>query len=280
MKLLQKYASFIKLEHSLFSLPLLFSGAVLAGNKWPSFYVTVLILLAGTSARVVAMTLNRIIDRHIDKKNPRTETRHLASGSLQLWEAWLTVLAGLAIYLFSAWLLSDFCLLWSWIPLVAFSAYPYFKRFTKWTHVGLGLVWSLVPLGGFFAVKPSLEGVVPVFVLGLFCVFWLAGFDIIYATLDEEFDRRAGVFSLPAAWGASRALKMAGTFHLLSFLSLFILYGIWFSGPVTVMLLFIIGILLYLEQNFSQYVDLAFFQINVVIGFFVLFFVMAGLKGV
>jgi 4-hydroxybenzoate polyprenyltransferase len=199
---------------------------------------------------------------------------------MKLWEAWITVVVGLALYLYSTWLLSDFCLKYSWIPLVAFVLYPMFKRFTKWTHVGLGLVWSLVPLGGFFAVEPSLKGIWPVLILSLFCVFWLAGFDIIYATLDEQFDRESGVNSLPAAWGSKRALKLAGTFHLLSFIALFFLYGIFLSGPVTVMILAMIGILLYLEQKFSHYVDLAFFQINAVIGFFVLFFVIAGIKGV
>ena len=280
MKLLQKYASFIKLEHTLFSIPLLFSGAVLARNKWPPFRISLLILIAGSSARVVAMTLNRILDRNIDKINPRTASRHLPSGNMKLWEAWITVVVGLALYLYSTWLLSDFCLKYSWIPLVAFVLYPMFKRFTKWTHVGLGLVWSLVPLGGFFAVEPSLKGIWPVLILSLFCVFWLAGFDIIYATLDEQFDRESGVYSLPAAWGSKRALKLAGTFHLLSFIALFFLYGIFLSGPVTVMILAMIGILLYLEQKFSHYVDLAFFQINAVIGFFVLFFVIAGIKGV
>ncbi len=280
MKFLQKYAGFIKLEHTLFSIPLLFSGAYLAGNKWPSLRVTFLILIAGSSARVVAMTLNRIIDRHIDRKNPRTQSRHLATGAMKLWEAWITVFLSLAFYLFTAWLLSDFCLKYSWIPVIAFAAYPYFKRFTKWTHVGLGFVWALVPLGGFFAVNQTLVGIIPVIMLGVFCIFWLAGFDIIYATLDEKFDRESGVKSLPAAWGSERALKMAGTFHVLSFVILLALYGVWLSGPVTVMLLAMIGILLYLEQKFSNYVDLAFFQINAVIGFFVLFFVIAGIKGV
>lgn len=280
MKPLATYTSFIKLEHTLFSIPLLFAGSFLAANEWPSLRVAFLVVLAGISARVVAMTLNRIIDRRIDKKNPRTANRHLPAGTMTLWEAWATVIVGLGVYLFAAWLLSDFCLKLSWIPILAFAAYPYFKRLTKWTHVGLGLVWSLVPLSGFFAVKPSIDGVFPAAMLGIFCVFWLAGFDIIYATLDEEFDRANGVFSLPAAWGSERAMKMSGLFHILAFAALLTLYMTWFSGPVTVMLLAVIGILLYLEQAFSHYVDLAFFQMNVAIGLVVLFFVMAGTKGV
>ncbi len=280
MKVLEKYASFIKLEHTLFSIPLLFAGAYCAGQEWPSFRVTTLVVLAAVAARVVAMTLNRIIDKNIDAKNPRTQERHLPSGKMAIWEAWATVALGMFVYLLAAWLLSDFCLRMSWLPIAAFAAYPYFKRFTKWTHLGLGLVWSLVPVAGFFAVKTSVEGFFPAAMLGVFCIFWLAGFDIIYATLDEEFDRENGVFSLPAAWGVPRALRASGWFHGLAFLALLILYTAWFSGPVTVMILAVIGILLYLEQAFSQYVDLAFFQLNVVIGFAVFLFVVSGIKGV
>lgn len=280
MTLLKKYASFIKFEHTLFSLPLLFAGAVLAENRWPSLRVSLLIVLAGAGARVVALTLNRIIDREIDKKNPRTMERHLSSGKMKLLEAWLLAALALAVYLLAAWSLSDFCLKLSWIPLVGFAAYPFFKRFTKWTHVGLGLVWSLVPLAGYFAVRPSVEGIWPAVCLGIFGIFWLAGFDIIYATADEESDRASGVHSLPAAWGARRALKASAWFHLLAFVALMMLYGIWMSGPLTVMLLVSIGILLFLEQKLSGYVDLAFFQINAVIGFVVLFFVISGTKGV
>lgn len=279
MNVLKKYAGFIKLEHTLFSLPLLFAGAVLAAGTWPSFRTTVLILFAGASARVVAMGLNRIIDRDIDRRNPRTRDRHLASGVMKRVEAWGLVLASLAVYLFSAWLLSDWCFRLSWIPLVAFAAYPYFKRVTRWAHVGLGLVWSLAPIGGYFAVRPSMSGAEPAFVLGAFCLFWLAGFDIIYATMDAGFDREAGLHSLPAAWGPERALKAAAVFHACAFITLAVLYGVWLSGPITVLLLLIIGACLILEQRFSQNVDFAFFQVNAVIGFIVFFFVYSGLKG-
>ena len=280
MSLLTKYSTFIKIEHTLFSLPLIFAGALMAESRWPSFRVTVLILLAATSARIVAMTLNRIIDREIDLRNPRTKDRHLPSGAMKLYEAWLIVLVTLGVYLGSAWLLNDVCLGLSWIPLLGFSAYPFFKRFTNWTHLGLGLVWSFVPVAGFLAVKPSSEGIGPAVALGIFSVFWLAGFDIIYATMDEAFDREAGVHSLPAAWGSKRAMRMSAVFHLLAFLALVVLYGVWFAGPITVMLLGLAGILLFLEQWFAGYVDMAFFQINAAIGFVIFFFVLSGLKGV
>lgn len=277
---LKNYGSFIKIEHTLFSLPLLFAGALIAQGKWPSLSVTLLIVLAGGSARITALVLNRILDRKIDALNPRTKDRHLISGKLALWEAWLLGVTGLLVYLLASWSLSDFCLKLSWIPLLGFIAYPTFKRFTKWTHVGLGLVWSMIPLAGFFAVKSSVDGIAPVIFLCFFSVFWLAGFDIIYATMDEEFDRKAGVYSLPAAWGIPQALRMAGLFHLVAFLSLIVFYLVFLSGPITVMLLTIIGILLFMEYRMSNNVTLAFFHINTVIGFVVLLLVMSGLKGV
>lgn len=277
---LHKYASFIKLEHTLFSIPLLFSGALLAAGRWPSLRLTLLIILAGASARVVALVLNRIIDRDIDRRNPRTKDRHLARGSMRLGEAWLILLISLLVYLLSAWLISEFCFKISWIPILAFGAYPFFKRFTKWVHLGLGLVWSMVPLAGYFSVRSSIDGIGPVLLLGIFSLFWLAGFDIIYATMDETFDRESGLYSLPSSWGSKKALLLSGVFHFLAFVTLLSLYGVWFSGPITVMLLGIVGILLLMEHKLSTYVDLAFFQINTVIGIVVFFFVIAGMKGV
>lgn len=276
---LQTYSSFIKIEHTLFSLPLFYAGALLAQKGWPSLRVTILILLAGAGARVVALVLNRVIDRKIDSQNPRTIDRHLSSGSMKLVEACLLGVAGLFVYLFSAWLISDLCVKLAWIPLVGFTAYPFFKRFTKWTHVGLGIVWSLIPIAGFIAMGWSSTGFVSVCMLAIFSIFWLAGFDIIYATLDEEFDRNAKLFSLPAAWGRDRALRTAGLFHLLAFLCLVILYAVWLSGPVTVLILILTGILLYAEYGLSDKVDLAFFKINSIIGFVVLFLVISGIKG-
>jgi 4-hydroxybenzoate polyprenyltransferase len=280
MNLLQNYAKFIKLEHTLFSIPLILSGALLAERGWPSPMSLLLIFLAAGGARTFALCLNRIIDRNIDRQNPRTKDRPLANGSMSLLEAWLLAAVSIIIYLAAAKSLSGFCLKYSWIPLVAFTIYPYFKRFTKWSHIGLGLVWSLIPLSGFFAVKPAFDGLGAVLMLALFSLFWLAGFDIIYSTLDEDFDREAGLHSLPCAWGSERALKLSGTFHLISFMVLVVLYGVWLGGPVTVMFLGIIGILLYLEQQFANYVDLSFFKMNVAIGFAVFFFIWSGLKGV
>ncbi len=279
MSLLRKYSNFIKLEHTVFSLPLIFAGAYLAKSAWPDSRTTALIIIAAMGARIVAMTLNRIIDREIDLRNPRTADRHIPSGAVKLWEAWLVVALGLVCYLLAARALNDTCFNLAWAPLLGFIAYPFFKRLTKWTHVGLGLVWSFVPVAGFIAVRPSTSGMWPAGLLSVFSVFWLAGFDIIYATQDEEFDRENNVKSLPAAWGSHKAVLLAGVFHGLAFVSLVVLYSIWFSGTFTVMLLGLIGVLLFIEQRLASNVNLAFFKINAAIGFAVFFFVLFGLKG-
>ena len=280
MNPLKKYSNFLKIEHSLFSLPLLFAGALMAKASWPSLKETLLILMAGGCARIVALVLNRIIDRKIDALNPRTQDRHLVSGKMKLWEAGILGLLALVVYLFASWSLSEFCLKLSWIPLIGFAAYPYFKRITKWTHVGLGIVWAMIPIAGHLAVKPSFEGSLPSFTLALFSIFWLAGFDIIYATMDEEVDRQTGVKSLPSAWGAQRALKMASIFHFWAFVILVLFYGFFLSGPLTVLSLGVVGILLFAEHRMASDVNLAVFHINTIIGFVVLLMVMSGIKGI
>jgi len=259
---------------------MLFAGALVAAGRWPSFRVSFLILTAGFGARAAALAMNRIIDKDIDLKNPRTASRELPSGAISLLQAWGVAMAGVLVYLLSAWLLNDFCLRLSWIPLSAFVIYPYLKRFTHWSHLGLGLVWSLAPLGGYLAVKSSFEGSGPAFLLSAFSLFWLAGFDIIYATLDEEFDKAHGLFSLPAKVGSQKALRISALFHLLAFFFLAIFYTVHLAGPITVLLLLISGFLLYLEHRMAYDVDLAFFKINAVTGFLILALVLSGLKGI
>jgi 4-hydroxybenzoate polyprenyltransferase len=277
---LSAYARFIKIEHTLFSLPILLSGTLLARGSLPSWRLTGLILLATLGARTLALALNRLIDVQIDARNPRTADRELATGALSLWDAFLVAIAGLMVYIWAATKINSFCLIWSWVPALLFLIYPTLKRFTWLCHFGLGVTWAMAPLAGWFAVNPGFAGSGPAWILAVFSFFWLAGFDIIYATMDEKFDREAGVKSLPAAWGSPRALKLAGLFHLVSFLLLIVLYAGWLSGPITVMLLAAVGALLFMEYEMSDNVNVAFFQINTLIGFVVLFLIVTGLKGV
>jgi 4-hydroxybenzoate polyprenyltransferase len=277
MKRVVTYSRFVKIEHTLFSFPLLLSGALLARGDLTG-KVLVLVLAAGTGARVAALGLNRILDRRIDRDNPRTRERELPSGKMTLAEGWVVTAAGIALFLASAYWISPRCLLLTPIPLAVFLLYPVLKRFTMWAHLGVGAALAMGPLGAWYAVQLDFHDFDNALLLCLFTLFWVAGFDIIYATLDLEFDRARGLHSLPARLGRDRALRISAAFHLAAFLLLAALYWRAMGGPLAAGLLVAIGILLWLEHRRTSDVDLAFFKINAVVGFLVLGFVAAGLR--
>lgn len=267
MNRLKKFLSFIKIEHTLFSLPMIYSGVFLASKEKPSNDLLLLVLLAAIGARTVAMTLNRIIDREIDKRNPRTSNRELPSGTLRLWQVYSVLAAGLTLYLFSARLISEFCFLLSPIPLFIFIVYPYFKRFTPFAHFGVGLGLAMAPLGGWFAITGSFHNFGDGLILPIFTFFWATGFDIIYSTLDEQFDREQNLFSFPSRFGKERALQISAGLHILAFLVLVVLFFHSLKGFVAIPPLLLSGLLLFLEQRKAQDVELAFFKINILLGF-------------
>jgi 4-hydroxybenzoate polyprenyltransferase len=267
---------FIKISHTLFSLPLVFAGLFLAADGVPPIRILLLALIAAAGARTAAMALNRIIDREIDAKNARTAQRELPAGQLRLSQAWMVAAVGILAYLGAATALSPFLLAISPIPLAVFVAYPYLKRFTPLCHFGVGLALGLSPLGGWLAVRQNWSGITEVAPLGLFGLLWVAGFDIIYATLDVDFDRRHGVHSIPARVGAKRAITISGLVHFLAFLSLLLLWWVrawpgWVLAGAG-----LVGLLLYVEHRLAEQVELAFFNMNIVIGFACLAFVSAG----
>ncbi|HEV8479917.1 MAG TPA: 4-hydroxybenzoate octaprenyltransferase [Candidatus Eisenbacteria bacterium] len=275
---LTDYARFVKLEHTLFSLPLIVAGALIgragAALTWGRLG---LLLLAGAGARTFALAINRIVDRALDAHNPRTAARELPGGRMRLIEAWGVALAGLAVYVVAAALLPRICLYLSPIPLAVFVGYPYLKRFTPLCHLGVGLALALSPLGGYVAVTGTLEGVENVLPLAGFALLWVAGFDVIYATLDEAHDRAHGVRSLPAAIGSEKALMVSRAFHTVAF-ALLAGWAIWRGSGVWMWLcLAAVGALLLWEQKAARKVELAFFQINSWLGFVVLAFIWAGL---
>lgn len=286
---MKKFFSFVKIEHTLFSLPTIYAGMALGlhanrleGVSLSSGVVVknaLLILGAATGARTIGFAMNRIVDRKIDAKNPRTAGRELPTGTMKLREAIMVLVGALILYFASAASLNSLCLMLSPIPLVVFALYPYMKRFTVFSHFGLGASLALGPLGAYFAVRPTVDGAVPAILLSLFTWLWASGFDIIYSTSDEAFDKREGLFSLPARFGSHRALQLSGIIHFLSFLLLVGVYLISFRGSLVAgSLLLVSGLLLYLEQKRSADVQLAFFKINAVVGFVVLLFVIAGVS--
>jgi len=276
VKKIKSITDFVKIEHTLFSLPLIFAGVFLASPKPPSLKLIMLILAAALGARTTALALNRIIDRHIDKRNPRTTDRELPSGRMPLGGAFIILIAGFALYEFSAKLISPFCLALSPIPLAIFLIYPYMKRFTSFAHFGVGFGLSMAPLGGWFAVKNTAEGMLPGLLLSLFMVFWATGFDVIYSTLDEAFDRGENLYSFTSRYGRKRALKISAYLHVLSFAVLVGLFTLQIRALAALPLLIVSGYLLYLEHRKAEDVELAFFRINAVIGFAVLAMVLAG----
>ena len=269
---------FVKIEHTIFSLPLIFSGAILAANGLISLRLAILMLLAGTGARTVALALNRIIDRHLDKQNARTAVRELPAGRMRVAEAGAVLLAGLALYFISAYFIGWFCLVWSPLPLAIFVFYPYMKRFTPLAHFGVGLGLAMAPLAGWVAVTQSLDNLVPGIWLAGFTTLWVAGFDIIYATLDEEFDRQTSLYSLPSRLGSKKALRISGWLHALAFAVLVMIYLLYLSSWLAVPLLLAAGFLLYLEHAKASDVELAFFKINAILGFVILAMVIVGVS--
>ncbi|MGB3363583.1 MAG: 4-hydroxybenzoate octaprenyltransferase [Thermodesulfobacteriota bacterium] len=277
MSKLKNYANFIKFEHTLFSLPLIFAGTFLAANGLPPWKLLVLIVLAGTGARTSALAINRILDRKIDALNPRTEDRELPSGKITLTKAYLITVLGLILYFISAYLICDLVLYLSPIPLAVFIVYPLMKRFTPVCHFGVGLGLALAPLGGWVAVTCSLEGILPALVLSLFTLCWVSGFDIIYATLDEEFDKKAGIYSMVSVYGRNTALIVSSALHQSAFFFIAFLYFLMFKSIVAGLFLVLIGELLFLEHRKSENVDLAFFKINILVGFAIFLFVISGI---
>lgn len=275
---MKKYLRFIKIEHTLFSLPLVYAGVFIAAEDFPSLKLLILVLLAAIGARIFAMSINRIIDAEIDKRNARTKNREIPANKIKIIEGYTIAFTGLIIYLTSAYYISPFCFFLSPIPLIIFVIYPYLKRFTKFAHFGVGLGLSMAPLGGWFAVKNSFEQLHIGLLLPLFTLFWATGFDIIYSTLDESFDKKEGLFSFPAVYGSQKALKFSALLHVLSFIVLIITYIIIIKKIAALPFLLLTGYLLYLEQKKSTDVELAFFKINAIVGFVV--FIMIMMKGI
>ena len=273
---IQSIARFIKIEHTLFSLPLIFSGVFIASKNPPALQLMMLILLGATGARTAALALNRMIDRKIDQRNPRTVSRELPSGRMSLGDAAVILLIGLAFYFTCAACISTFCLILSPIPLVIFTFYPYMKRFTSYAHFGVGLGLSMAPLGGWFAVKNSLENIVTGLLLALFTLCWVTGFDIIYSTLDEAFDRGENLYSFSSRYGKIKALRISAMLHGAAFMILTILFFMQIRALAALPFLLVSGYLLYLEQKKSNDVEMAFFKINAVLGFAVLAMVLVG----
>lgn len=276
----RKLVSLIKIEHTLFALPLAMTGAVLAARGLPSIRVLVLVALAFTAARATAMAFNRLVDRRFDALNPRTAQREIPSGRVSSAQASVLVVVAAAVFILAAWSLNDLCFALAGPALVIVLAYSYTKRFTAWCHAFLGLCLGIAPLAGWLAVTGQWSGTPAILSCGV--VFWVSGFDIIYACQDVDFDRRSGLCSLPARLGPARALRLAAAAHAIAF-GLFIVAGTVASlGGLFYVLLSLTGCLLLWEHRLVRpddltRLDLAFFKVNSMVSLSLLIAVSAGL---
>jgi len=212
----------IKFSHTLFALPFAIYAAFLAADGWPAPATLGKILLAMVGARSTAMAHNRLADRALDAANPRTAGRALPAGALSVGFVRAFLAASVVLFLAAAASLNRLTLALSPLALALLLLYSYTKRFTVLSHLVLGLCLGLAPVGAWIAVRGSV-GALPI-LLGLAVLFWTAGFDVIYALQDEEHDRRAGLRSIPARFGARRALVGSALFHVVMLL---LLLGVW-----------------------------------------------------
>lgn len=256
----------IKFEHTLFALPFAFLGAVLAADGLPSWRQTLWITVAMAGARSAAMTFNRIVDRDIDAQNPRTANRELPTGRISLSFAWMFLLVSVGVFLLAAYSLNWLAFALSPVALLSVLGYSYAKRFTAFAHLLLGWALAISPTAAWISIRGAIDSEVPL-LLSLLVLMWTAGFDVLYACQDYEFDKKAGLRSIPARFGIKRSLWIARLFHAQAFLVLLLLYVVTglgilaFVGVITVGLLMIYQHTLVKPNDLSR-MNAAFFTTN------------------
>ena len=205
----------IKFEHSVFALPFALTGALLAARAtthgWPTPQQILWIVVAMVAARAAAMTINRIADLRFDKENPRTKTRALATGALSVSFAWSFTIAAVALFFVAAWRLNLLALKLAPLAMVILFFYSYTKRFTNWSHLFLGFALGISPAAAWIAITGSLDW--RMLILCAAVTLWVGGFDVLYACQDVDFDKQAGLFSVPKRFGIANALVIARVMH-------------------------------------------------------------------
>lgn len=256
----------IKFEHTLFALPFAFLGAILAANGLPTWWQLLWITVAMFGARSAAMTFNRIVDRDIDAKNPRTANRELPSGKLSVGFAWVFLYVSIGIFLLASYSLNWLTFALSPVALIFVLGYSYAKRFTAFAHIILGIALAISPSAAWIAVRGTLNDEIPI-LLSVLVLMWTAGFDVLYACQDFDFDRKAGLRSIPARFGIKNSLWIARVFHFQAFIVLVLLYLVtglgWlaFGGVIAVGALLVYQHTLVKPNDLSK-MNAAFFTTN------------------
>jgi 4-hydroxybenzoate polyprenyltransferase len=270
----------IKWEHSVFALPFALCGAMLAANGLPAIHQLAWIIVAMVAARSAAMAFNRLADTSMDAANPRTRTRALPAKELTPQFVSSFVVVSCAIFVIAASQLNRLALLLSPMALAVVLLYSYTKRFTRWSHLVLGLALGIAPAAAWIAVRGTLDP--RILLLAAAVTFWVGGFDVLYSCQDYDFDRRAGLHSVPRYCGIARALWIARLFHLLMLLFLVALVFAFGLGKLAVAGIVVVSLLLLYEHSLVSAEDLsrlnaAFFTMNGVISVLFFFFIAGDL---
>jgi len=270
----------IKWEHSVFALPFALCGAMLAASGLPSAHQLLWIVIAMIAARSAAMAFNRLADAAIDSANPRTRTRALPAGQLSAAFVATFVIVSCAIFIVAASQLNRLTLWLSPVALAILLLYSYTKRFTRWSHLVLGFALGIAPAAAWIAVRGSLDP--RILLLTAAVTFWVAGFDILYACQDLQFDRDAGLHSIPRHVGIQRSLWIARAFHLIMLLLLMVLVPAFALGKLAIAGIVAVTLLLLYEHSLVKPDDLsklnaAFFTMNGIISVVFAVFVAADL---
>lgn len=256
----------IKFEHTLFALPFAFLGAVMAAEGLPTVSQILWITVAMFGARSAAMTFNRIIDRKFDAANPRTANRELPSGKLSVSFAWAFFFASVALFEVAAYMLNWLTFALSPVALLSVLGYSYAKRFTSLAHLILGWSLAISPTAAWIAVRGAIDSEVPL-LLSLLVMMWTAGFDVLYACQDFEYDKRVGLRSIPARFGIKGAMTIARVFHVQAFIVLMFLYLVTDLGWLALLGVIAVGALMIYQHTLVKPNDLskmnaAFFTTN------------------
>lgn len=263
------YGRMVKFSHSIFALPFALAAVILAQRTVPLQWLDLIwILIAMVSARSAAMGFNRIVDARFDGQNPRTQNREIPAGQISMTSAGIFVLVSALIFLLMAWLLGKTCFYLAFPVLGILLAYSYTKRFTWGSHLFLGLAIALAPMGAWVAVTKSFDG--GILWLSLALLTHIAGFDVLYACQDYDFDKKRGLHSIPTFFGIERALGIAKITHVLSFIAFAAVAFVFELNWPYLISVIIIGCLLVVEHKLVSPDDLsrvhvAFFHINSII---------------
>lgn len=283
---MRAFLRLVTIEHSVFALPFAYLGAlaamaVAAGGRL-NWVDLVLITIAMVGARTFAMAANRIIDRHIDARNPRTAQRELVTGVVTLKTAWIGAGVAIGVFLVAAAALNPLCLMLAPLALVPLVVYPYGKRFTHWPHAILALAQLIGPVGAWLGVTGTMAGSGPAWVLGAAVGLWIGGFDLIYACQDAEVDRNIGVRSVPARYGVAFALTLSSALHVATF-GLFVWFGVlvglgwlWWVGLALAGAAFVYEHAIVSPSDLSR-VNRSFFTANGFVGIVLFVFAVADL---